>query len=768
MQIRQHTSAQGAVDKPAIILHPSGTVITFDELETSANRLAHYFRQAGLVEGDAVAILMENNEHIHAVMWAARRAGLYYVPINTHLTAPEAAYIIDNSAAKAMIGSAALRKTCENLAEQLPDGLPALLMIAGPDVSDLEGWAPYPECVADQPDTPIDDEVEGDLLQYSSGTTGRPKGIKRELPHVSPAEAPGMMSALVGFWMHPDAVYLSPAPLYHTAPSVWSMTVQAGGITTVVLEKFDPEGCLDAIQRHRVTHGQFVPVMFTRMLKLPEAKRNSFDLSSLERVMHAAAPCPVEIKKQMIDWWGPIVDEYYASSEAIGSTLISAEEWLAHPGSVGKPMMCQLHILDEDGNELPPGQPGEIYFEGGFSFEYLNDTAKTAASRDKHGWTTVGDVGYVDEDGYLFLTDRRVRRRAGHLAARAVGALQVSAVDLVRGAAAAYRHRKNVQTRTGQEVFGVTLRVVDVSEPDSALDSALLGVPVVAVGSLAGASEFWLQQATFTLTEDDTDDRRVITVASIDAALSDLTARAERWPIAAATCDDVLRSVDPAGPALSGVVTESLAYSTLQAGPEFARWLADRGPAVMPDIADPVQANRDGDTLRIAFNRPQRHNAFPTDARAALLEALAVAQLDSSVAEVVLTGNGPSFCSGGDLDEFGTFADPASAHLARTRYSPALALDAVTTRLGPACRAEVHGQVLGSGLEMAAFCGRIVAAPDSVFGLPELSLGLLPGAGGTVSVTRRIGRWRTAYLVLSGLSIDADTAVTWGLADARS
>ena len=313
----------------------------------------------------------------------------------------------------------------------------------------------------------------------------------------------------------------------------------------------------------------------------------------------------------------------------------------------------------------------------------------------------------------------------------------------------------------------MTLRVVDVSEPDCALDSALLGVPVVAVGSLAGASEFWLQQATFTLTEDDTDDRRVITVASIDAALSDLTARAERWPIAAATCDDVLRSVDPAGPALPGVVTESLAYSTLQAGPEFARWLADRGSALMPDIADPVQANRDGDTLRIAFNRPQRHNAFSTDARAALLEALAVAQLDPSVAEVVLTGNGPSFCSGGDLDEFGTFADPASAHLARTRYSPALALDAVTTRLGAACRAEVHGQVLGSGLEMAAFCGRVEAAPDAVFGLPELSLGLIPGAGGTVSVTRRIGRWRTAYLVLSGLTIDVETAVVWGLADAK-
>jgi enoyl-CoA hydratase/carnithine racemase len=216
------------------------------------------------------------------------------------------------------------------------------------------------------------------------------------------------------------------------------------------------------------------------------------------------------------------------------------------------------------------------------------------------------------------------------------------------------------------------------------------------------------------------------------------------------------------------VITESLAYSTLQAGPEFARWLAERGPAAMPDIGDPVQAHRDGDTLRVAFNRPQRHNAFSTDARAALLEALTVAQLDPSFDEVVLTGNGPSFCSGGDLAEFGTFSDPASAHLARTRHSPALVLDALSTRLGRACRAEVHGQVLGSGLEMAAFCGRVEAAADSVFGLPELSLGLIPGAGGTVSVTRRIGRWRTAYLVLSGQTLDTDAALAWGLVDAVS
>ena len=311
----------------------------------------------------------------------------------------------------------------------------------------------------------------------------------------------------------------------------------------------------------------------------------------------------------------------------------------------------------------------------------------------------------------------------------------------------------------------MTLRIVDLSRPPPEVDAAPFPVPVFAAGSLTGASEFWLQHATFTLTEDDTDDGRVIAVPSIGSAVAELAVRVNRWPQASAVCDDVLRSVDPAGPALAGVVTESLAYSALQAGPEFARWLTERGPARMPEIPDPVLAERDGNTLRIRFNRPQRHNAFSTDARAALLEALTVAQLDPSVREVVLSGNGPSFCSGGDLAEFGAFADPVSAHLARTRHSPALVLDALTARLGAVCRAEVHGQVLGSGLEMAAFCGRVVAQPGAVFGLPELALGLIPGAGGTVSVTRRIGRWRTAYLVLSGRVIDAATALAWGLVD---
>lgn len=305
------------------------------------------------------------------------------------------------------------------------------------------------------------------------------------------------------------------------------------------------------------------------------------------------------------------------------------------------------------------------------------------------------------------------------------------------------------------------LRVVDLADVPGAAGLA------IGIGDPAGDdAEVWLQQATFTLVDRPCADRRTVQVPDVDAALAQLSERVASWPQTAAVCDDVLRAFDPAASTFAGLITESLAYSTLQSGREFARWLAERGPKTVPLLPDPVVSHRDGDTLHVAFNRPQRHNAFSTDARAALLEALEVARLDTSVTALVLTGNGPSFCSGGDLAEFGTFDDPASAHLARTRFSPARVLDEITARLGTACQAVVHGQVLGSGLEMAAFCGHVTCHPDADLGLPELALGLIPGAGGTVSITRRIGRWRTAYLVLSGATIDATTARDWGLVDA--
>lgn len=392
-------------DKAAMIMAATGEVITFAQLDEEANRIAQLLHAAGLRPGDHVAFCLENHVRFLPLAWGCHYAGLAYTAMSSRLTTEEMEYIINNCEAQAFITSSHKREQAAELLDKMPN-VAMRLMLDGV----IEGFESYEDAVAGSPTDALEGRLAGFDMLYSSGTTGMPKGIKPSNEQGpledSPTGVYGLLELLFG--MNADKVYLSPAPLYHAAPLRFCMATQAHGSTVIVMERFDPEAYLAAIASHRVTHSQVVPTMFVRMLKLDEAARNAHDVSSLETVIHAAAPCPVAVKQQMIEWFGPVIHEYYAGTEGNGFVYCNSEMWLGHKGTVGMPIGCTVHIVGEDGEEISsPGDEGTVYFEGGSTFEYHGDEEKTKGSRHPKGWSTLGDVGKLDEDGFLYLTDRK-------------------------------------------------------------------------------------------------------------------------------------------------------------------------------------------------------------------------------------------------------------------------------------------------------------------------------------------------------------------------
>ncbi len=395
--------AQKFPEKPAYIMAGSGETVSYRQLDEQSNRIAQLFRSLGLKAGDHVALFLENNPRFYEICWGAQRAGLIYTAVSSRLTAPEVDYIVGDCGARLFVTSRYLAERAAELAPLMP-GVAHRYMIDGT----IPGYDSWEETIARFPATPIPDQTAGHDMLYSSGTTGRPKGV---LPVVEPqpidADGPLLAISRKLYEMGEDTVYLSPAPLYHAAPLRFNMSVMRLGGTSVIMEHFDAEEFLRLVEKHRITHTQLVPTMFVRFLKLPDEVRLRYDVSSLRCAIHAAAPCPIPVKEKMIEWWGPVVWEYYAGTEGNGLTICSSVEWLAHKGTVGRAVVGTLKICDDEGKELPAGEPGTIYFAGGRPFAYHNDPKKTGESRHPEGWSTLGDVGYVDADGFLHLTDRK-------------------------------------------------------------------------------------------------------------------------------------------------------------------------------------------------------------------------------------------------------------------------------------------------------------------------------------------------------------------------
>ena len=381
----------------------SGESVSFGTLEKRANQGAHLLRAAGIRQGDHIAILMENRREILEICFAADRAGVYYTTISTHLHPDEIGYILTDCTARFLVTSDRFLNILPDLATQHGDK--CQIMVVGAQTGTFPCWTKE---AAAHKTTPISDEAQGLDMLYSSGTTGRPKGIKWPLAFAPPGGRTMLVDLLTElFGYGPDTRYLCPAPLYHAAPLRHTMvTIRMGG-TAVIMDRFDAETALRLIEQHQITHSQWVPTMFVRLLKLPAAVRAQYDLSSMQMAVHAAAPCPIEIKRDMLAWWGDIIHEYYAGTENNGFSAITSAEWLAHPGSVGRAKLGIVHICDIDGNEVPVGTEGEIYYENGQQFAYHNDPEKTQSCTNEQGWTTLGDIGRLDSEGYLYLTDRK-------------------------------------------------------------------------------------------------------------------------------------------------------------------------------------------------------------------------------------------------------------------------------------------------------------------------------------------------------------------------